>query len=102
VRVLSEIWTLLGYTVLSFLEDEALTRAAAIAFYAVTSIAPVLLIVVAIAGLVFAQDAAENAIIAQLSDLMGRQKPPKWCRALWQVQPASPPAPLPRSSESSR
>jgi membrane protein len=73
VRVLSEIWKLLRDTVLSFIEDEALSRGAAIAFYTITSIAPVLLIVIAIAGLVFGQDAAENAIVTQLSDLMGPQ-----------------------------
>jgi membrane protein len=73
VRVLSEIWKLLEETVLSFIEDEALSRGAAIAFYTVTSIAPVLLIVIAIAGLVFGEDAAENAIVMQLSDLMGPQ-----------------------------
>jgi len=55
-----------------FLEDEALTRGAAIAFYTVTSIAPVLLIVVAIAGLVFGRDAAMGAVTAQFSGLMGR------------------------------
>jgi membrane protein len=73
VSALSEIWKLLRETVFSFIEDEALSRGAAIAFYAVTSIAPVLLIVIAIAGLVFGEDAAENAIVAQLSDLMGPQ-----------------------------
>jgi membrane protein len=73
VRVLSEIWKLLKDTVLSFIEDEVLSRGAAIAFYTVTSLAPVLLIVVAIAGLAFGQDAAQNAIVAQLSDLMGSQ-----------------------------
>ena len=56
---------------LSFIDDEALTRGAAIAFYTATSIAPVLLIV--IAGLVFGQEAAQNAITSQFSDLMGRQ-----------------------------
>ena len=64
---------MLKNTVLSFIEDEALTRGAAIAFYTATSIAPILLIVIAIAGLVFGQDAAQNAITAQFSDLMGRQ-----------------------------
>jgi membrane protein len=73
VRALSEIWKLLRDTVHSFIEDEALSRGAAIAFYTVTSIAPVLLIVIAVAGLAFGQDAAENAIVAQLSDLMGSQ-----------------------------
>jgi len=59
-----ELWTMLKKTMLSFIEDEALSRGAAIAFYTVTSIAPVLLIVVAIAGLVFGREAAENAISA--------------------------------------
>ena len=69
----SAMWTQLKETVLAFIDDEALSRGAAIAFYTVTSIAPVLLIVIAIAGLVFGRDAAENAIIEQLSGLMGQQ-----------------------------
>jgi membrane protein len=73
VRVLSEIWKLLKDTILSFIEDEALSRGAAIAFYTVTSLAPVLLIVIAIAGLAFGRDAAQSAIIGQLSGLMGPQ-----------------------------
>ena len=64
---------MLKETALAFIDDEALTRGAAIAFYTVTSIAPVLLIVIAIAGLAFGHDAAQNAITAQLSDLMGQQ-----------------------------
>jgi membrane protein len=47
--------------------SEALSRGAAIAFYAITR--SVLLIVIAIAGLAFGQDAAENAIKGQLSAL---------------------------------
>ena len=67
------MWTLLRATVLSFIEDEALSRGAAIAFYTVTSLAPILLIVVAIAGLAFGRDAAQHAITAQLTELMGTQ-----------------------------
>ncbi len=59
--------------VTSFINEGALSRGAAIAFYAVTSIGPVLLIVVAIAGLAFGQDAARGAIVSQLSGLMGQQ-----------------------------
>jgi membrane protein len=69
----SAAWKMLKDTVLAFIDDEALSRGAAIAFYTVTSIAPVLLIVVAIAGLAFGRDAAQNAITEQLSGLMGRQ-----------------------------
>jgi membrane protein len=65
--------TLIKNTVLAFIDDEALTRGAAIAFYTVTSIAPVLLIVIAIAGLAFGQDAAQNALRGELSALMGEQ-----------------------------
>ena len=73
MSVFSETWKLLKDTVLSFIDDEALSRGAAIAFYTVTSIAPVLLIVIAIAGLAFGRDAAQNAITAQLGGLMGQQ-----------------------------
>ena len=57
----------------AFIDDEALTRGAAIAFYTVTSIGPVLFIVVAIAGLVFGEDAARGAISRELGGLMGQQ-----------------------------
>jgi len=67
------MWRLLRNTVASFIEDEALSRGAAIAFYTATSIAPILLIVIAVAGLVFGRDAAQGAITAQLSGLMGQQ-----------------------------
>jgi membrane protein len=66
-------WTLLKETINAFIEDEALTRGAAIAFYTVTSIGPVLFIVVAIAGLAFGEDAARGAISTQLGGLMGKQ-----------------------------
>src|SRR6478672_1647932 len=71
--MIGQIWSLLKESVNSFLEDEALTRGAAIAFYTVTSIGPVLFIVVAIAGLAFGEDAARGAIAEQLGGLMGRQ-----------------------------
>src|SRR6516165_358136 len=65
-------WVLAKESVTSFIEDEALSRGAAIAFYTVISIAPVLFIVVAIAGLAFGQDAPRGAIAEQVSGLMGR------------------------------
>src|SRR5258708_22595112 len=67
------MWKLAKSTVLAFIDDEALSRGAAIAFYTVTSIAPILLIVVAVAGLVFGREAAQGAITAQLGGLMGQQ-----------------------------
>jgi membrane protein len=66
-------WDLVKESVNAFIEDEALTRGAAIAFYTVTSIGPVLFIVVALAGLVFGEAAAQGAIAQQLGSLMGQQ-----------------------------
>src|SRR5262245_21336458 len=71
--MIAEIWEMLKATVLSFINDEALSRGAAIAFYTVTSVAPVLLIVVAIAGIAFGHEAAQNSISRELGDLMGQQ-----------------------------
>ena len=51
----------------------ALSRGAAIAFYVVTSLAPVLLIVVAIAGLAFGDDAVRGNLMRELSGVFGQQ-----------------------------
>lgn len=56
-----------------FLDKNAASRGAAIAFYSVTALAPVLVIVVAVAGLAFGEDAARGAIAAELEDIMGRE-----------------------------
>ena len=67
------VWPVLKAAVYSFIDDDALSRGASIAFYTIFSIGPVLLIVVAIAGLAYGRNAAEGAIVAQLSGLMGQQ-----------------------------
>ena len=71
--MISTSWKMFKDTVSAFIDDEALSRGAAIAFYTVTSIAPILLIVIAVAGLVFGREAAQGAMISQLSALMGQQ-----------------------------
>lgn len=67
------MWQFVKTVLSNFMEDEALSRGAAIAFFTVTSLAPVLLIVISIAGLAFGEDAARGAIFAQLTNLMGAQ-----------------------------
>jgi membrane protein len=66
-------WRVLKQSVMAYIEDDALSRGAAIAYYTVTSLAPVLIIVIGIAGLVFGQDAARGAIVAQVRELIGQQ-----------------------------
>jgi membrane protein len=64
-------WEILKRTVLDFIEDGALSQGAAIAYYTVFAMAPVLIIVIAIAGLAFGEEAARGAIVQQLGGLMG-------------------------------
>ncbi len=67
------LWQILRSAVSGYMAHEALSRGAAIAFYSVTSLAPVLFIVIGIAGLVFGQDAVRESIVRELSGLMGSQ-----------------------------
>jgi membrane protein len=62
---------ILKSAVRGFFEDDALSHSAAMAFYAATSLAPVLLIVIAVAGLAVGRDAAQLALSEQLSGLIG-------------------------------
>ncbi len=72
-RAITDAWALLRESVVAFINDDALSHGAAMAFYASTALAPILLIVVAIAGLAFGHDAAQLALTAQISGLMGAQ-----------------------------
>jgi membrane protein len=57
--------------VYAWLDDRAPTMGAAIAFYMVFSLAPMLVIVIAVAGFVFGQEAAEGALFGELAKLVG-------------------------------
>ena len=54
-------------------EDNAPRLGAALAFYTVFSLSPLLIIAVAIAGLFFGQDAAQGHIVAQIEGLVGQE-----------------------------
>lgn len=64
-------WGLLVKTFTSWLNDYAPSMGAALAYYTLFSMAPLLLIVISVAGLVFGQDAARGEIEAQLRMLIG-------------------------------
>jgi membrane protein len=67
---IGRLWSLFVEGIEAFIEDEALTRGAAIAFYIVTAIAPTLFIALMIAGAGFGEDAALHAIHDQLRRFM--------------------------------
>ncbi len=59
--------------VVAWFDDRAPTMGAALAYYTLFSIAPLLLIVIAVAGAVFGADAAEGEIFRQLQGLLGAE-----------------------------
>lgn len=71
--MLSKYWNLLKDSVSGYMADGAMSRGAAIAYYTVFSLAPLLVIAIGIAGLVFGEEAARGAIVGQLQGMMGRQ-----------------------------
>lgn len=68
---LRAFWRLLRLTAQSWLADYAPSMGAALAYYTLFSLAPLLLIVISVAGLVFGEDAARGEIAHQLSAMMG-------------------------------
>jgi membrane protein len=66
------IWSLLKETVDEWQRDKVSQMAAALAYYTLFSIAPLLVIAVAVAGAVFGQEAARGEVVAQIQGLLGK------------------------------
>lgn len=69
---LKVIVRLLKETFQEWQEDKASRLAAALAYYTIFSIAPLLIIAIAIAGAVFGEEAARGEIVGQIQGLVGK------------------------------
>jgi membrane protein len=67
------IWQFLREVFSEWSNDNAQRLGAALAYYSAFSIAPLIVIVLAVAGLIFGRDAATGQINNQLQDLLGTQ-----------------------------
>ena len=67
-----KIWSLLKETVAEWQKDKVDRMAAALAYYTLFSIAPLLVIAVAVAGAVFGEEAARGEVVAQIQGLLGK------------------------------
>lgn len=67
------IWALLKETFAEWNNDKASRLAAALAYYTVFSLAPLLIIAIAIAGAVFGEEAARGEIVGQIQGLVGKE-----------------------------
>jgi len=66
-----QAWQLTKAAVNAWVDDFAPSMGAAIAYYTIFSIAPMLVIAIAVAGFIFGQDAAQGEIVAQLRGIIG-------------------------------
>ena len=69
----ARLWDLVKKSVNAWIEDYAPSMGGALAYYTLFSIAPMLIIVIAIAGFFFGQEAAQGEIVAQLQGLLGEE-----------------------------
>ena len=69
---LRRLGTVLSKAVNAWIDDHAQSMGAALSYYTVFSIAPLLLIAISVAGLVFGRDAAQGAVVEQLRGLIGQ------------------------------
>jgi len=69
----NHLWILVKDSISAWIDDYAPSMGAALAYYTIFSLAPLLLIVIAVAGLVFGQNAVRGEIVAQLGGLMGSE-----------------------------
>jgi membrane protein len=70
---LSELWVIVKETGQGWDSDGVSSLAAGLAYYTLLSLAPLLVIAIAIAGLVFGQDAARDRIAVELGTVVGSQ-----------------------------
>lgn len=68
-----EFYTLAKCSVKAWSDDYASSMGAAIAFYTVFSIAPLLIIIIAVAGFIWGEDAVRGEVVRQLSGLFGAE-----------------------------
>jgi membrane protein len=69
---IKQLLNLVKATFTAWIDDNAPSMGAALAYYTVFSIAPLLLIVISVAGLIFGVDVARGEIFVQLQGLMGK------------------------------
>jgi membrane protein len=71
--VLRQTGSILRETVADWSEDGAPQLAAALSYYTIFSLAPLLVVIISVAGLVFGREAVQGELVSQIEGLVGRQ-----------------------------
>jgi membrane protein len=73
LKSIKEIFPLLKKTYISFTDDRGLKLSAALAYYTIFSIAPMLIVLIAVTGIFYGQEAVQGKIFSQLNDFIGNK-----------------------------
>ncbi|MGE5073258.1 MAG: YihY/virulence factor BrkB family protein [Anaerolineae bacterium] len=73
LKVLSHLPSLLKHSYQEWRDDDASRLAAALAYYTIFSLAPLLVLVIAITGLIWQQDVVRTQLLKQIGNLVGPQ-----------------------------
>src|ERR1700744_1992701 len=73
IRYLKKFWKVLIATFMGFINDNGLKLSASLAYYTVFSIAPLLILIIAIAGVVWGHDATTKQLYPQIAHFVGSQ-----------------------------
>jgi membrane protein len=68
-----KVWKILVATFSGFIDDNGLKLSAALAYYTVFSLAPLLILIISLAGLFLGNDAATNQLYPQIAQYVGSQ-----------------------------
>jgi len=68
---LKSVWQFINQIFMKWLDDQPFQLAGALSYYTLFSLAPLLIISIAVAGLVFGHDAAHNQIVTTIQGLIG-------------------------------
>src|ERR1700758_4038412 len=66
-----EIWKIVMATFMGFINDNGMKLSASLAYYTIFSIAPLLIIIISIAGLVWGHDAATHKLYPHIAGYVG-------------------------------
>ncbi len=67
------VWQVFKDTIVHWIDDEPFQLAAALSYYTFFSLAPLLIVVIAVAGIVFGHEAAQNQIVETIQGLIGSE-----------------------------
>lgn len=69
--LLKNIFNILKDTLVAFMDDKGLKLSASLAYYTIFSMAPLLLLIISLAGVFFGRDAIEGSVFRDLNNLIG-------------------------------